>query len=48
MVIDCTFDASDGSLRADDYYCISQDDNNSSVMSVLCSNIDADSDWESN
>ena len=46
MVIYCTFDASDGSLRADDYYCISQDDNNSSVMSVLCSNIDADSDWE--
>ena len=46
MVINCIFDAGDNTLRADDYYCISQDDNNSSVISVLCRGIDDYGDWQ--
>ena len=42
MVINCIFDADDNTLRAEDYYCISQDDNNSSVISVACRGIDAE------
>ena len=46
MVINCIFDADDNTLRAEDYYCISQDDNNSSVISVACRGIDAEDGWE--
>ena len=46
MVINCIFDADDNTLRAEDYYCISQDDNNSSVISVSCRGVDADDGWE--
>lgn len=39
MVISCTFDADDSTLRADEYYCLSQNDNMSSRIIIKCINI---------
>ena len=46
MVVYCIFDADDNTLRAEDYYCVSQNDNKSSQIIVKCLNISQDSGWE--